>query len=36
MKFLRFMDGQTPSFGILENGTVYRAMATPMQGVDQG
>ena len=25
MKILRFMDGQTPGFGILEGGTVYRA-----------
>ena len=32
MKFLRFMDGQTPSFGILEDDTVYRASGDPYAG----
>ncbi len=32
MKILRFMDGQTPSFGILEDGTVYRANGDPYSG----
>jgi 2-keto-4-pentenoate hydratase/2-oxohepta-3-ene-1,7-dioic acid hydratase in catechol pathway len=36
MKILRFMDSGTPCYGILENGTVYRASGDPHRGLTRG